>query len=139
MAVRALLLAGVAALALPSCASPSARPARGEARAATAQAPTPTSADQGASRPRPGGARESPDAAEEQTGGGGRGPWLRTEPGNVWAELDGWYARRKPVPRPSAAARDRTAAGRGGGGPVPGAPALAGEEGDFWAGARDRR
>ncbi|GAA0608437.1 hypothetical protein GCM10009416_51540 [Craurococcus roseus] len=139
MAVRALLLVGVAALALPSCASPSARPARGEARAAPAPVPTPTGADQGASRPRPDGAREAPDAAEGQTGGGGHGPRLRTEPGNVWADLDGWYAPRKPVPRPSAAARDRAAAGQGGGGPVPGAPPLAGEEGDFWAGARDRR
>ena len=141
MAVRALLLVGIAALALPSCASPSARPARGEARAAPAPAPAPASADQGASRPRPDGARGSNDAAEEQAGGGGdHGPRLRTEPGNVWAELEGWYAPRKPAPRPSAAARDRTAAaGRGGGGPAPGAPPLAGEEGDFWAGARDRR
>jgi hypothetical protein len=141
MAVRAPLLLVAAALALPSCASPTARPAREAARPAPASAPTLAGADQGALPPRRDGARESLDPAEGRMGGDGPAPRLRTEPGNAWVELDGWYAPRKPLPRPSAAAaaaRDR-AAGRVGGRLVPGAPLLAGEEGDFWADTRDRR
>lgn len=142
MVVRPSLLAAAAALAASSCASPSAGPAREAARAAPASTPAPSAPGLGALPPQRDGAREALDPAAGRQGGGGPAPRLRTEPGDAWAELNDWYAPRKPLPRPPTA----VARGRGGDGPrggepfVPGgAPPLASEDGDFWADARGRR